>query len=125
MKCFLDTRDKDKRTFLEQELTEEQFLEHYAALEDGLALLQIHIRGMSEDVKRFGSLVRRMRRINLPYDSITQARSVTGATCVPPTPASPSDSCFISESRRGCNSMDCGPKAIESLSPISLQIAPL
>jgi hypothetical protein len=36
-----------------------------------------------------------------------------------------SASCFISESRRGCNSMDCGPKAMESLSPISLQTAPV
>jgi hypothetical protein len=66
MKCFLDTRDKDKGTFLEQDLAEEQFLEHYAAIEDGLALLQIHIRGMSEDVKLFGSLVRRMRRSTCP-----------------------------------------------------------
>ena len=66
MKYFLDTRDKDKGTFLEQDLTEEQFLEHYAAIEDGLALLQIHIRGMSEDVKLFGSLVRHMRRSICP-----------------------------------------------------------
>jgi hypothetical protein len=83
MKCFLDTRDIDKRIFLEQDLTEEQFLEHYAAIEDGLALLQIHIRGMSQDVKLFGSLVRRMRRSICP---ITQERSVTGDDLRTPQP---------------------------------------
>ena len=59
MKC-LDTHDKGN--FAEQELTEEQFFEQFAAIEDGLALLQIHMRGMSENAKLFGSLARRMRR---------------------------------------------------------------
>ena len=52
--------------FPEPELTEEQFFEQFAALEDGLALLQIHMRGMSETVKLFGSLARHMRRSICP-----------------------------------------------------------
>jgi hypothetical protein len=52
--------------FPEQQLTEEQFFEQFAALEDGLALLQIHMRGMSENAKRFGILARHMRRSICP-----------------------------------------------------------
>jgi len=37
MKCFIDTLDKNKRASPEQELTEEQFFEQFAALEEGLA----------------------------------------------------------------------------------------
>ena len=66
MKCSIDTHDKSKSSFLEQELTEEKFFEQFAALEDGLALLQIHLRGMSENAKLFGSLARRMRRSICP-----------------------------------------------------------
>jgi hypothetical protein len=50
----------------EQELTEEQFFEQFAALEEGLALLQIHMRGMSENAKLFGSLARHIRRSICP-----------------------------------------------------------
>ena len=46
---FFDTHDKNKGTFPEQELTEEQFFEQFAALEEGLALVQIHMRGLSEN----------------------------------------------------------------------------
>lgn len=66
MKCLIDTRDKNKGNFAEQELTEEQFFEQFAAIEDGLALLQIHMRGMSENAKLFGSLARHMRRSICP-----------------------------------------------------------
>jgi hypothetical protein len=66
MKYFIDTHDKNKGSFPEQELTEEQFFEQFAALEDGLALLQIHMRGMSETAKLFGSLARHMRRSICP-----------------------------------------------------------
>ena len=47
MKCLIDTHGKNRGSFPEQDLTEEQFFEQFAALEDGLALLQIHMRGMS------------------------------------------------------------------------------
>jgi hypothetical protein len=66
MKCLIDSHDKNKGSFLEQDLTEEQFFEQFAALEDGLALLQIHMRGMSENAKLFGSLARQMRRSICP-----------------------------------------------------------
>jgi hypothetical protein len=78
MKCFLDARDKNKRSFPEQELTEEQFFEQFAALEDGLALLQIQIRGMSENAKLFGCLARRMRRSICPTTLSPEIRHVTG-----------------------------------------------
>ena len=78
MKCFIDTHDTNKGSFPEQELTEEQFFEQFAALEDGLALLQIHMR----DVRKRQTL-RQPRKahaaINLPHDSISEVRRVTGA----------------------------------------------
>ena len=60
MTCPVDTSDKSNCP--EQGLTEEQFFEQFAALEDGLALLQLHMSGLSENVKLFGSLARHMRR---------------------------------------------------------------
>jgi hypothetical protein len=66
MKCLFEIDDKNKRSFPEQQLTEEQFFEQFAALEDGLALLQIHMRGMSENAKLFGSLARHMRQSTCP-----------------------------------------------------------
>ena len=78
MKCIIDARDKNKRSFPEQELTEEQFFEQFAALEDGLALLQIQIRGMSENAKLFGCLARRMRRSICPTTLSPEIRHVTG-----------------------------------------------
>ena len=66
MKYLIDLHDENKGSFPEQELTEEQFFEQFAALEDGLALLQIHMRGMSENVKLFGRLARHMRRSICP-----------------------------------------------------------
>ena len=50
----------------EQELTEERFLAQFAALEDGLALLEAQMRNMSEIVGQFGHLARRIRRSNCP-----------------------------------------------------------
>ena len=66
MKYFIDIHDKNKGSFPEQELTEEQFFEQFAALEEGLALLQIQMRSMSENAKLFGSLARHMRRSICP-----------------------------------------------------------
>ena len=66
MKYPVDTHDNGKGSLPEQELTEEQFFEQFAALEEGLALLQIHMRGMSENAKLFGSLARHMRRSICP-----------------------------------------------------------
>ena len=66
MKYLIETDDKAKGSLPELELTEEQFFEQFAALEDGLALLQIHMRGMSENARLFGSLATHMRRSICP-----------------------------------------------------------
>ena len=66
MEYLIDPHDENKGSFPEKELTEEQFFEQFAALEDGLALLQIHMRGMSENAKLFGSLATHMRRSICP-----------------------------------------------------------
>ena len=66
MKSFIDTHDKNKGSFPEQEITEEQFFEQFAALEEGVALLQIHLRGMSENAKLFDSLAKHIRRSSWP-----------------------------------------------------------
>jgi len=66
MICFIDTHDKSKGISPEQEPTEEQFFEQFAALEEGLALVQIQLRELSEHAKLFGGLVRQMRRSICP-----------------------------------------------------------
>ena len=62
MKCLIDIDQENEGSLPEHELTEERFLEQFAALEDGLALLQIHMRSISENAKLFGRLARQMRR---------------------------------------------------------------
>jgi hypothetical protein len=66
MKCCADTHHKNSGFFPEQEITEEQFLEQFAALEDGLSLLQLQMRAMSENATLFGNLVRHMRQSTCP-----------------------------------------------------------
>jgi hypothetical protein len=56
----------NKASFPEREITEEQFFEQFAAIEEGLGLLQIQMRAMSENAKLFGSLARHMRRSICP-----------------------------------------------------------
>jgi hypothetical protein len=64
MICFIDTHDKSKGISPEQEPTE--FFEQFAALEEGLALVQIQLRELSKNAKLFGGLVRHMRRSICP-----------------------------------------------------------
>ena len=66
MKYLIETHDKTEGSLPGRELTEEQFFEQFAALEDGLALLQIHMRGMSENARLFGNLATHMRRSICP-----------------------------------------------------------
>jgi hypothetical protein len=66
MKCCADTHHTNKGFFAEQEITEEQFFEQFAALEDGLSLLQLQMRTMSENARLFGSFVRHMRQSTCP-----------------------------------------------------------
>ena len=66
MNRFIDTHGGNKISLPQPELTEEQFLEQFAALEEGLALLQIQMRTMSENAKLFGSLASYIRRSTCP-----------------------------------------------------------
>ncbi len=66
MQYPIDTHDENKGGLPERELTEEQFLEQFAALEEGIALLQIQMRNLSEHAKLFGSLAGHIRRSICP-----------------------------------------------------------
>ncbi len=61
----VDTEDENKAG-LEHEATEEKFFEQFAAIEESLALLQLHMRDMSENVKLFSSLAMHIRRSVCP-----------------------------------------------------------
>ena len=69
MKCCVDIQDEHESCLADRERTEERFLEQFAALEDGLSLLQLQMRGLSENAKQFGSLVRNIRQAACPGDS--------------------------------------------------------
>jgi len=69
---FIDTQARNKDSPPEQEFAEEQFFEQFAALEGDLAVLQIHMRVMSENVKLFGNLARRMRQSICPTNPSTR-----------------------------------------------------
>ena len=90
MKYFIDTHDKAKGSFPEQELTEAQFFEQFAALEEAAQQFGVfgHAAHVSlKDGKAFcfmsgpdeESIRKTHAAINFPYDSITEVRRVTGA----------------------------------------------
>lgn len=99
MKYFIDTHDKTKGSFPTQELTEEQFYAQFASLED--AAEQFGVFGHAahvnlKDGKAFcfmsgpdeESIRKTHAAIDLPYDSITEVKRVTGADmCFPKSPA--------------------------------------
>ena len=98
LKYFIDTHDKNKGSFPTQGLTEEQFFEQFAALEE--AAQSLGVFGHAADVnlkegKAFcfmsgpdeESVRKAHAAINLPYDSITEVRRVTGADMRIPQPA--------------------------------------
>jgi hypothetical protein len=66
MKCCCDVQDKERASIPKQEFTEEQFFEQFAALEEGLALVQTQLRGLSENARLFSSLVTHIRRSSCP-----------------------------------------------------------
>ena len=95
MKYFIDTHDKAKGSFPEKVLTEEEFFDQFNALE--IAAEQFHVFGHAahvnlEEGKAFcfmsgpdeESIRKAHAAINLPYDSITEVRRVTGADMRPP-----------------------------------------
>jgi hypothetical protein len=90
MKYFIDTHDKTKGSFPAEELTEQQFFDQFDALEKAAA--QFHVVGHAAHVnladgKAFcfmsgpdeESIRKAHAAINLPYDSITEVKRVTGA----------------------------------------------
>lgn len=90
MKFFIDTHDKTKGSFPAEELTEQQMMDQFDALE--VAAEEFHVFGHAAHVnlkegKAFcfmsGPDEEAIRKahaaINLPYDSITEVRRVTGA----------------------------------------------
>ena len=90
MKYFMDTHDKSKGSFPTQVLTEAQFLAQFAALESGAEQFGVfghaaHVNlqegkafcfmsGPDEESIRKAHAV-----IDLPFDSITEVKRVTGA----------------------------------------------
>jgi len=90
MKYFMDTHDKAKGSFPAQTLTEEQFFQQFAALEEAAKKFGAfgHAAHVNlKDGKAFcfmsgpdeESIRKAHAAINLPYDSITEVRRVTGA----------------------------------------------
>jgi hypothetical protein len=63
---FVDTEGENKTSSRGHQATEEKFFEQFAAIEESLALLQVHIRDMSENVKCFSSLAMHIRRSVCP-----------------------------------------------------------
>jgi len=98
MKYFIDTHDKAKGSFPQQELTEEEFFANFDSLEE--AAKQFGVFGHAahvnlKDGKAFcfmsgadeESIRKAHAAINFPYDSITEVRRVTGADMRIPQPA--------------------------------------
>ncbi len=94
MKYFMDTHDRTKGSFPAQELTEEQFYGQFAALEEAAVALGVFGHAAHVNLKEGKafcfmsgpdeeSIRRAHAAINLPYDSITEVRRVTGADLRP------------------------------------------
>jgi len=94
MKYFIDTHDKAKGSFPKQELTEEEFYAQFDKLEKEAEKLggfghAAHVN--LKDGKAFcfmsgpdeETIRRAHEAIDLPYDSITEVRRVTGADMRP------------------------------------------
>jgi len=90
MKYFIDTHDKTKGTFPQEELTEKEFFANFDSLEE--AAKQFGVFGHAahvnlKDGKAFcfmsgpdeESIRKAHAAIDFPYDSITEVRRVTGA----------------------------------------------
>jgi hypothetical protein len=97
MKYFMDTHDSAKGTFPKDVLSEQQFMDQFDALEK--AAEHFHVVGHAAHVNlREGkafclmsgpdeeSIRRAHAAINLPFDSITEVKRVTGVDLRIPTP---------------------------------------
>jgi len=90
MKYFIDTHDKSKGSFPSGELTEQQMFEQFDALEAAAQDFGVFGHAAHVNLKEGKAFcfmsgpdeeaVRKAHAaINLPYDSITEVRRVTGA----------------------------------------------
>jgi uncharacterized protein DUF4242 len=90
MKCSIDTHDKSKGSFPAQVLTEEQFFAQFDSLEKAGEEFRVIGRAAHVNLaegKAFcfmsgpdeASIRKTHEAINLPYDSITEVKRVTGA----------------------------------------------
>jgi hypothetical protein len=61
MRCLVEARGRTTTGRAENQAAEEQFLEQFAAIEEGLALLQIQMRAIAENARLFGELAERIR----------------------------------------------------------------
>ena len=92
MKYFIDTHDKNKGSFPAQELSEEQFFEQFDALEEAAKEFGAFGHAAHVNLKEGKSgpdeeaISKAHAAINLPYDSITEVRRVTGADMRIPQP---------------------------------------
>lgn len=94
MKYFIDTHDREKGSFPKKELTSEEWIEAYKAFEEacehegGLAM-GAHVN--LQDGRAFcftaGKDVEAIRRahesVDMPFDSITEVKRVTGLDLTP------------------------------------------
>ena len=94
MKYFIDTHDRTKGTFPAGELADKQFLAQYDALDETAREFQVVAHGAHVNLaegKAFclmsgpdeESIRKAHAAVNLPYDSITEVRRVTGADLRP------------------------------------------
>ena len=81
MNCCCNIQDKKNGTIPEQEFTEEQFFEQFAALEEGLALVQTQLRGLSENAETLRRSRQAHAAINLPCDTLAKVGRKAG--CYP------------------------------------------
>ena len=90
MKYFIDTHDKSKGSFPQEALSEEQFFAQFDALEKAAADVGVfgHAAHVNlEQGKAFclmsgpdeQAIAKAHAAVQLPYDSITEIRRVTGA----------------------------------------------
>ncbi|MCG8404131.1 MAG: DUF4242 domain-containing protein [Phycisphaerales bacterium] len=109
MKYFIDTHDKTKGSYPQQELTEEEWLEAYKAFEEacenegGLAL-GAHVnlkdgRAFCFTAGKDAEAIRRAHEaVDMPFDSITEVKRISGLDLRPSEQtdtncASSSDAC--------------------------------
>ena len=94
---LIDTHDKSKGSFPAQELTEQEFFDQFAALEEAAHELGVFGHAAHVNLKEGKafcfmsgpdeeSIRKAHAAINLPYDSITEVRRVTGADMRIPQP---------------------------------------